>query len=187
MINTRYILINPETQPITNRHARGNAWFINQVRVVENADADIAAIASIDISREATLDARYEGILEQKTYPTDPAASILLNEYQPNRMVYQSKTNSQQLALFSEIYYEKGWQATIDGEEVDHLRMNYLLRGLVIPAGSHEIVFEFHPRSYFAGTTVSVISSILLLLFFVGAIYRQYRKGNGDHKSLIAV
>lgn len=187
MINTRYILINPETQPITNRHAKGNAWFINQVRVVGNADADIAAIASIDISREATLDARYEGMLEQKTYPADPTASILLNEYQPNRMVYQSKTSTQQLALFSEIYYEKGWQATIDGEEVDHLRMNYLLRGLVIPAGSHEIVFEFHPRSYFAGTTVSVISSILLLLFFAGAIYQQYRKGSGDQKTLIAV
>ncbi len=185
MINTRYILINPETQPITNRHALGNAWFVNQVRVVDNADADIASIASIDISREATLNAKFEGLLEKKTYPMDSTASIRLTEYQPNKMVYQSETNTEQLAIFSEIYYEEGWQATIDGEPVDHLRMNYLLRGLVIPAGSHEIVFDFHPRSYFAGTSVSVVSSLLLLLLFAGAIFLQYRKGGIYNKSLL--
>lgn len=156
--------------------------------MVENADADVAAIASMNITREATLDARFEGLLEKKTFQYDPSASIQLTEYQPNRMVYQTKTTSEQLALFSEIYYKEGWQATIDGENVDHLRMNYLLRGMVVPAGNHEIVFEFHPRSYFAGTTISVISSILLLLLFIGAIYMHYRKGEGeDNKSLISV
>ncbi|MEN8228000.1 MAG: YfhO family protein [Bacteroidota bacterium] len=185
MINTRYILISPETQPITNRHALGNAWFVNSVRMVENADAEMASLATIDISKEATLDARFEGLLEKKTFQNEPSASILLTDYQPNRMVYQSETTTEQLALFSEIYYEKGWQATIDGEVVDHLRMNYLLRGLVIPGGSHEIVFEFHPRSYYSGTTVSLISSILLLLLFLGAIYLHYSKGEKDKKSLI--
>ncbi len=187
MINTKYILINTETQPIVNRHAVGNAWFVNRVRVVENADADIQAIAAIDITREATLDARFDNLLEKKSYPVDPTASIQLTEYQPNRMVYQSETRREQLALFSEIYYEEGWQATVDGQKTDHFRMDYLLRGMVVPGGSHEIVFEFHPRSYYAGTTLSVISSLLLLLLFLGAIYLQYAKKGGDEKPLIVI
>ena len=122
-------------------------------------------------------------MLKEKDFQNDSSASIMLTDYQPNRLVYQSETTSEQLALFSEIYYEKGWQAYIDGEEVDHLRMNYILRGIVIPEGSHEIVFEFHPRSYFAGTKVSLGSSILLLLLFLGALYLQFRKGEGDGES----
>ena len=180
MINTRYIIINPETQPITNRHARGNAWFVNEIKVVDDADADMAALATLDLSKEATLDRRFEHQLEKTSYPVDSTARIELTEYQPNRLVYTSNTTTDQLALFSEIHYDKGWQAYIDGEEADHLRMNYILRGMVIPGGSHEIVFEFHPRSYFAGTKVSLGSSILLLLLFLGALYLQFRKGDGD-------
>jgi hypothetical protein len=176
MINTRYIIINPETQPIVNRHSAGNAWFVPQVQVVENADADVAALKGTDLARLATLDARYGGMLQKRTFDPDPSASIELIEYQPNRMVYRSETSSEQLAIFSEVYYEKGWQATIDGEKADHLRMDYLLRGMVVPPGSHEIVFEFHPRAYYAGSTISRISSILLLLLLAGAIAMQFRK-----------
>ena len=187
MINTKYILINPETQPIINSHARGNAWFVNEVRVVENADADVAALANINIATEATLDRRFEGLLDQRTFPLDTTATIQLTEYQPNRLVYTSNSVSEQLALFSEVHYEKGWQAYIDGEKADHLRMAYILRGMVIPDGDHEIVFEFHPRSYYAGTKASLASSIMLLLLFLGAIYLLYRKGEGKDKPLITV
>ncbi|MEN8202216.1 MAG: YfhO family protein [Bacteroidota bacterium] len=185
MVNTKYIILNPETQPIVNRHARGNAWFVNRVRMVKNADADMAALASIDLINEVTLDKRFEGSLDKKTFPADPSASIGLTEYQPNRMVYLSESGSEQLAVFSEMYYEEGWQATIDGEKADHLRVNYLLRGMLIPEGSHEIVFEFHPRSYYTGTTISLISSLLLLLLCIGAIYMQYEKKTGDGEALI--
>ena len=129
----------------------------------------------LDLRREATLDRRFEDQLEKKSYPVDPTAQIELTEYQPNRLVYTSNTTTDQLAIFSEIHYDKGWQAYIDGEKADHLRMNYLLRGMVIPGGNHEIVFEFHPRSYFSGTKVSLGSSILLLLLFFGALYLQFR------------
>ena len=176
MVNTRYIVINPEAQPIVNRHAAGNAWFVPQVQIVEDADADVAALRGIDLTRQATLDARYEGMLQKKSYDPDPSASIELMEYHPNRMVYRSETSTEQLALFSEVYYEKGWQATIDGEKADHLRLNYLLRGMVVPPGSHEIVFEFHPRAYFTGSTISRISSIMLLLLLAGTIVLQIRK-----------
>jgi len=187
MINTRYIIINPETQPIINRHASGNAWFVNEIRMVDDANADMAALATLDLSSEATLDRRFEHQREKKSYPVDSTAQIELTEYQPNRLVYTSNTTTDQMALFSEIHYDKGWQAYIDGEEADHLRMNYILRGMVIPGGSHEIVFEFQPRSYFAGTKVSLSSSILLLLLFLGALYLQFRKGNGDAESRIPV
>jgi len=185
MVNTKYIILNPETQPIVNRHARGNAWYVNRIRMVENADEDMAALATIDLNNEVTLDKRFEGLLEQKTFTADASASIRLTEYQPNRMVYSSESGSEQLAVFSEIFYEEGWQAYVDGEEADHLRVNYMLRGMVVPGGSHEIVFEFHPRSYFTGTTISLISSLLLLLLCAGAIYLQYRNKTEDKQGLI--
>jgi len=187
MINTKYIILNPETQPIDNHHAMGNAWFVNRVKVVENADADVAALANIDLTSVLTLDKRFEGSLSQTSFQADPSASIGLTEYQPNRMVYSSESATEQLAVFSEIYYEKGWQAYIDGEKTDHLRVNYMLRGLVVPGGTHEIIFEFHPRSYFTGTTVSLISSLLLLLLCLGAIYLQYQKKTGDKDTLISL
>ena len=187
MVNTKFIILNPETQPIINQHARGNAWFVNKVRVVENADADVAALAEIDPVIEATIDRRYEGKLQNKSFPADPSATITLAEYQPNRMVYSSQSTSEQLAVFSEIYYEKGWQAYIDGEKTDHLRVNYILRGMVVPGGTHEIVFEFHPRSYYTGSTISIIGSLLLLLLFLGAIYMQYRNKAGEDHPLLTL
>jgi uncharacterized membrane protein YfhO len=185
MVNTKYVILNPETQPIINKHARGNAWFVNKVRVVDDADADMAALAEIDLINEATLDRRYESQLQNKSFPSDPTATITLAEYQPNRMVYSSQSASDQLAVFSEMHYEKGWQAYIDGEKTDHLRVNYMLRGLEVPAGAHEIIFEFHPRSYYTGSTFSLVSSVLLLLMFLGAVYLQYRKKPKDKGALL--
>jgi hypothetical protein len=185
MVNTKFIILNPETQPIVNRYARGNAWFVNRVQVVENADADVAALAGIDLDVEATLDKRFEGALSQFTFSPDPSASIRLTEYQPNRMVYSSESATDQMAVFSEMFYEKGWQAYVDGEKADHLRVNYMLRGMVVPGGSHEIIFEFHPRSYYTGSTISIISSLLLLLLCMGAIYLEYQKKTSAKKALV--
>jgi uncharacterized membrane protein YfhO len=134
---------------------------------------------------EVTLDKRYDGMLDQLSFPEDASASIRLTEYQPNRMVYASESGTEQLAVFSEVFYEKGWQAYIDGDKADHLRVNYLLRGMTVPAGSHEIVFEFHPRSYYTGSTISTISSLLLLLLCAGAIYLQYQGKAKEKENLI--
>ncbi len=187
MLNTRYIIINPETQPIMNRHAMGNAWFVQRVNVVEDADREIAALGSLDLEREATLDQRFSDQIPATSFSEDPSASIELIEYQPNRMEYRSQSATEQLAVFSEIYYEKGWEATIDGEPADHYRMNYTLRGLVVPEGEHEIVFEFHPRAYYTGSVISTVSSVLLLLLLAGAIYLNYRNGRFESKPLIEV
>ncbi len=182
MLNTKYIIINPETQPILNRHAKGNAWFVHRIRVVEDADSEVAALTSIDLEKEATLDARYADRIKANTFRDDPSATIELVDYQPNRMVYNSQSGTELVAVFSEIFYEKGWRVTIDGERADHLRMNYTLRGMVLPEGSHEIVFEFHPGSYFTGSKVSLISSILLILLLAGAIYLYIKKESGENR-----
>jgi len=176
LLNTRYIIINPNTSPIVNRHAPGNAWFVHQVKVVENADADIEAIAGLDIGSTCTIDQRYANDLPNTSYATDSTSSIVLAEYSPNRMVYRSSSEKDQFAVFSEVYYPEGWTATIDGTEKPHFRVDYLLRGMEVPAGEHEIVFEFRPESYFRGTMISRISSILLVLLALGAIVAEFRK-----------
>ncbi|MGW8314876.1 MAG: YfhO family protein [Bacteroidales bacterium] len=186
MLNTRYILINPDAQPIINNHAAGNAWFVSEVREVENADTDVAALAGMNILREATLESRFAQQLQKRSYPVDPASTIELVDYAPNRMVYISEAGAEQLAIFSEIYYEKGWYATVDGEPTDHMRIDYALRGMVVPEGRHEIIFEFHPRAYYTGSTISTISSILLLLMLLGSIGMQFIKGNGETGSTTA-
>ena len=103
---------------------------------------------------------------------------INLKTYEPDRLVYSSNTNSEQLAVFSEVWYgpDKGWQAYIDGKPVDHIRVNYVLRGLKVPAGKHEIVFEFKPASFYSGTYISVICSILIFVGLGFAIYQSFNK-----------
>ncbi|MFH0756465.1 MAG: YfhO family protein [Bacteroidota bacterium] len=176
MLNTRFVIVNPQTQPVVNPYAAGNAWFVDRVEVVANADEDMAVLAKLDIKNSCTLDARYSGDLEKRVYDPDSVSLISLTDYQPNKMVYHSRSATEQFAVFSEIYYDKGWTAYLDGEKSDYFRVNYLLRGMVVPEGDHEIVFEFRPRSYYAGTSVSLVSSILLILALLGALYLEYRK-----------
>lgn len=186
MLNTKYILLNPETQPIINQYAAGNAWFVNTIRLVEDADDEMAALSEISLKKEVTLDRRFEERLRTKQFSTDSSAIITLSAYLPKKMVYQSSSASEQMAVFSEVYYEKGWNASIDGNPADHIRVNYLLRGLVVPAGSHEIIFEFHPKHYFMGTSISLISSILLLLLLIGGgVFFCLKKKEVEVQSLI--
>jgi len=186
MLNTKYIIINPENQPLINPFAMGNAWFVNEVRVVEDATDDVATLQDIQIRTACTMDRRYSDRLQRTEYPLDSSTSITLETYQPNRLVYKTSTSEEQFAVFSEIYYEDGWQVYVDGEKADHFRVNYTLRGMPVPAGEHEIVFQFHPRSYFAGTKISTASSVLLLLILLGAVYYQWRRKERE-KTLIAV
>lgn len=182
MLNTKYIIINPDTQPIVNRHATGNAWFVNQIQLVENADAEMEEIAYLDIKHQAVADKKFADRLSSLTFPVDSAATIKLAEYSLDKMSYQSYAEKDQLAVFSEIYYDKGWKASIDGEEVEYLRANYMLRALPVPAGSHEIVFEFHPRSYYAGTSLSKVTSIMLLLIMIASLVYIPVKGGEKKK-----
>jgi len=176
MLNTRYIIFNTEAAPLTNPHALGNAWFVNDYKMVANANEEIAAIKNIKAETTAVVDRKFEKELSGKTFRADAQAKIELKSYAPNKLVYQSNSASEQLAVFSEIYYPEGWIAKVDGKETPHFRANYILRSMVVPAGNHEIVFEFKPQSYKTGNAVSLASSILLIIAIGGVLFFEFKK-----------
>ena len=169
MLNTRYIIYNPDQAPIRNPYAYGNAWFVDKVDIVENADAEIDALNTIDPLKTAVVDKRFAKDLEGFTPQVDSTATIVLEKYRPNRLTYKTKASSEQLAVFSEIYYP-GWKVTIDGKEATHFRADWILRGMLVPAGEHTIVFDFHPDTYVLAANVSAYSSFLILLLLIAAI-----------------
>ncbi len=169
MLNGKYIIYNPQAPAIPNRYALGNAWFVNDVKTVANADEEIAELANINPSQTALVDKRYEA--ELFDFSKDAAASIQFIEYQPNYLKYKSKAGSDQLAVFSEVFYDKGWKAFVDGKEVPHFRANYILRAMKVPAGEHTIEFKFMPEIYSTGMIVGAVSSILLLLLFAAGFW----------------
>jgi hypothetical protein len=176
MLNTKYIIYNPGADPIVNKNALGNAWFVEGYKLAANANEEIKAVGDIKIGSTAVIDRQFEKYLSGKKFSKDQQATIVLKSYAPNKLVYQSKSSSEQLAVFSEIYYPKGWIASVDGKEAPYFRANYILRSMVIPAGNHEVVFEFKPKSYEIGNKVSLASSILLLIAIAGAIFFEYKK-----------
>ena len=176
MLNTRYFIYDLNNPPLQNPHAMGNAWYVNDFKTVANADEEIAALKNIDPKNEVTIDKRFAEFTANKKFQKDETGGITLTEYKPNYLKYTAKASSEQLAVFSEIYYAKGWNAFIDGKEVPHFRVNYVLRGLVLPAGDHTVEFKFHPKSYYTGNTVSLASSILLILAVAGYAFSEYRK-----------
>ena len=178
MLNTRYIIYDPKQPPIVNPHAFGNVWFVPEVKIVENADAEIAALDSINPLQIAVVDKRFADDIKNFTpmQPLDSTASIFLTGYRPNHLIYTSKTNSQQLAVFSEIYYQPGWEATIDGRPAPHFRANWTLRAMIVPAGEHRIEFDFHPKGYVIASYVTAFGSFFILLLLVaGAVFSIWK------------
>ena len=180
MLNTKYIIINPNGMPLTNNSAMGNAWFVNQVVTAENADEEYETMVGLDLSQTAVTDKKFRDQLNAMQFEASPDDRIEMTDYFPNKLTYKSFSAAERLAIFSEIYYEKGWEVTIDGEPADHLRVNYLLRGLVVPEGEHTIVFEFRPSTYYTGEKIAYAGSILLLLLFAGAVYLELRRKPED-------
>jgi len=176
MLNTKYIIYNPGAAPIANKNAMGNAWFVSSYKIVNSANEEIKAIDNLDIKSTEVVDKQFSKYLTNKNFSNDPSASITLKSYAPNKLVYLSKSSSEQLAVFSEIYYPKGWISKIDGVETPHFRANYILRSMVVPSGNHEIVFEFNLKSYEIGNVISLSSSILLILAIAGVFFVEYRK-----------
>lgn len=180
MLNTKYFIIsNGAGGEIVqlNSNALGNAWFVESVEIVDNPDSEINMLNEIDPYDTAIIDQSFEGMLPGLFYPRDSTATIELTSYKDNRMAYRSSTNASQLVVFSEMWFPNGWTAYIDGEEVDYLRANYVLSAMVVPAGTHEIVFEFKPPYYKALKAITYISTILMLLAFVAAVVGGlYRK-----------
>lgn len=171
MLNGKYIIGNPQSAPILNTSANGAAWFVKDILVQPNASEILAGLSQINTANTALVHQRYADAPSSMSFSGE--GTINLSEYDPKEMVYNSNSNAAQFAVFSENYYrgeEGDWQAYIDGEPVDHIRVNYVLRGMNVPAGAHTITFKFHPQSYYLGSTLSTIGSILVILIFIAGV-----------------
>jgi len=180
MLNTKYIIQNKNvinTQSQFGQSPLGNAWFVQNIDSVDSNKDELNRIKSLffDPSLTAILNKNQLNFIEEFEYDSAATINLLANKdnYNPSRLVYRtSNLKSSQLAVFSEIYYPKGWRVYIDDKEVDYFRVNYLLRGLMIPKGEHKIVFEFKPNSFYVGNKIALGSSIIFLItFFTVLIY----------------
>lgn len=184
MLNTKYIIVDANSNPIENRSAYGNAWFVKDYELVNTADEEIIKLAQIEPSEMAVIAKEFAPIVQDQGINFDDSATIQLISYAPNKLEYRTRAKDEQLAVFSEIYYPKGWHVYVDGQEVEHFRTDYVLRAMFVPAGEHVITFEFRPDSYFVGSKISAASSGLLLFALFGFIMiyiiRYYRKDTID-------
>ncbi len=174
MLNTKYVIVNTNAQPLQNPYYYGNAWFVDKINYVSNGDEEILALNGINRST-AIIQEKYSSKIPEKLM-SDTTATILLEDYRPNHLIYKSITKADQLAIFSEIYYEDGWNAYIDGETADYFKANYLLRGMKIPAGEHKIEFKFEPTSYPVGRKISIIGSGLIILYMLVILFYEIKK-----------
>lgn len=181
MLNTKYIIINPNGQPIPNTHAFGDVWFVDRVKWAENANEEIEALGTTQLTTEAVVDKRFMNQLSNLPAQLSPSPEpdvISLVEYKPNYLKYNSKATDNRLAVFSQIYYPYGWQAFIDGKETEHIRADYALRAMVIPAGQHTVEFRFEPKTLKTGKMISLTGSFLVLLLILGTAVVELKRKN---------
>lgn len=173
MVNTKYIIYNPDASPLVNDAAFGNAWFVDEYKIVQNADEEIAALGKTDLENVAVVDKRFADELSGLNIAPDPTATIELTSYAPNKLTYKTNAKTDQLAVFSEVYYQHGWNAFVDGKPVPHVRANYILRAMKVPAGEHTIEFKFEPKIYSTGETIALVSSLIIILLVVFTIVKE--------------
>ena len=177
MLNVKYIIQSSQDgQPVPslNKDANGNAWFIKYLKVVETANDEIKALDTLNTKNVAIIDSQWEKT--NQNFKLDSLANIKLVEYKPNYLKYTSKNSNDGFAVFSENYYGQGWQAYIDGVEAAHVRVNYVLRGMEIPAGNHTIEFKFEPQVIKTGSRIALGSTIILVLLFIGSLFYELKK-----------
>jgi len=173
MLNTKYLILSPESMPVENPYAFGNAWVVSAIYPVNSPDEEIMALGKTDLRTTAVIQDPPQEWLN--TF-SGAASQIELTSYSPNVLEYSARMDKAGVAVFSEIYYPDGWRAWIDGEEVPILRANYVARALLVPAGVHNIRFSFEPGSYKTGLMLSRISSGFILLSLLGtAVFRTVR------------
>ena len=176
MLNTRYFIFplqGGQTVPLKNPFALGNAWFVNEVEYVNNANEEIAAIHGLNPIQKAIVDKKFKA--QVKPMPADSTATISLLAYEPNYLKYEVNSEKGGTVVFSEIYYP-GWQSTIDGEEAPHGRANYILRAMNVPAGKHVVEFKFDPTSLHVTENIAFISLGLLALLAIITIVMKFKK-----------
>ncbi|NTE05031.1 YfhO family protein [Agrobacterium tumefaciens] len=180
MLNTKYIITQDQKtgsyKMQRNPTAAGNAWFVESIQFVKNSDEEMKAISSFDAKKEAIVDESFKGLVDSKILGTGQEGFIKLTNYNPDHLTYEYSTAKEVVAVFSEIYYNKGWKMYIDGVEKPYFRADYVLRAAKLEAGNHKLEFIFHPTSYYAGENISLAGSILLLAALGFGIYAENKK-----------
>ena len=180
MLNTKYLITadqNGQKETMKNRAtAAGHAWFVQKVEYVKNADEEMMAISSLDPKNVMVVDQKFKSLIDINKVGYDGNGFIRLTNYHPDHLTYEYSSGRDALAVFSEMWYDKGWNAYVDGEKIPYFRADYILRAAQLPGGNHKLEFKFEPTSYYTGETISLIASILLLLSLGYAIFLEVKR-----------
>ena len=177
MLNTKYFIIQDQegaTRAQINPEANGAIWFVKNLKLVNSADEEIMALDSLNTITEAVIDVSKFDV--KNNFDKDSLATIKLTKYDVTTLLYESNSTEKQFAVFSEVYYKDGWNAYVDGKLTPHYRVNYVLRGMEIPAGKHTIEFKFEPTTIINGNTITLISYFLLLVIPIGWFFTKRRR-----------
>ena len=178
MLNTKYFIqTNPAThqpQAQMNPNAFGPCWLVKSILFVNSADEEMKALDSINVKDTAIVQKSFQALIKFQPVP-DTTASIQLIQNLNDKITYKFSSKTNQFAVFSEVYYDKGWNAFIDGKKSDYCKVDYVLRGMAIPAGDHAIEFRFEPGSFKTGETISWIASIMAYILLGAAVWVTYK------------
>ncbi|GGA86785.1 membrane protein [Flavobacterium palustre] len=184
MLNVKYVIQTDKEGkefPVYNPDANGNAWFVSDVKLVNSANAEMKALEHLNTKKVAVFNMqlhrdKFRNARLKRNM--DTTGKIQLREYKPNYIKYISESKNEGLAVFSEIYYEKGWNAYVNGEKTNHFPVNYVLRGMMLPEGVHTVEFKFEPEVIKTGSTITLISGVGMLLLLIGGVYYERKKGS---------
>ena len=186
MLNTKWVIMPGQDGsqiPVPNPYNQGNAWFVNKINFVNTPDEEIAALGKIDLKNEAVADKKFQSVLNGfNVTPKDSTSQIAIESFDSNIITYKTSAKKPELAVFSEIYYPKGWNITIDGKPAEMLRANYTLRALPIPSGNHTVVFKFEPKSIKITDTIAFIALAIMLLTAGYLLWMRIREERKETK-----
>ncbi len=178
MLNVRYLIRGGESGDYAQRNpgALGNAWFPKKITFVPDANAELLSLDGLDYKNEAIVHNDFNNLINSKEFPADSTATIRLVKEQPNFLEYNFSSTTSRFTVFSEAYFDKGWNAYIDDVLTPHFRVNYMLRGMILPEGAHKITFKFEPTVVKTGSAITLATSILLTLLIVGGLWYSYKE-----------
>lgn len=173
LLNVKYLIFPGQRSDILikNPYANGNAWFVDEVKTVDSANEELVTLSVFDSKKEAIINPKLNDKIEKNQFTKDSLSTINLDVYKPNYIKYTSNNTNEGFAVFSEMYYKNGWKATIDGKETTIYNVDYVLRGIQVPAGKHTIEFKFEPQVIKTGSTIALMSSIGMLILVIGGVY----------------
>jgi len=177
MLNTKYIQLDKSKNVIANSHANGEVWFVESLKHVNNANEEMLALSDLDTKKEAVVNVNhFKELNGKKTFAKDTTATIKMTRYATKVLTYESKSNAELPAIFSEIYYPAGWNCYVNGKQVQTFKANYILRGALIPSGTNKIEWKFEPESYIKSQTMALVGSVFLFILMGAAIWQGIRK-----------